>query len=95
MMTGSAIRKPRIQPGFGSDHADSMIDGRTIETGISPRLSTRASSPKALVYAYASGKPRELARARPFSTICVVTHAWRMLSVFEASAGVPTAPSSR
>ena len=33
MITGSAIRKPRIQPGSGSASADSMIDGRTIVTG--------------------------------------------------------------
>ena len=33
MSTGSAMRKPRIQPGRGSAHADSMIDGRTMLTG--------------------------------------------------------------
>ena len=50
-MTGSAIRNPRIQPGRGSANADSMIDGRTIETGTSPRVSTSACSPSALVKA--------------------------------------------
>ena len=49
MMTGSAIRNPRIQPGRGSLNADSMIDGRTIVTGTSPRLSRRARSPNAFV----------------------------------------------
>ena len=48
-MTGSAIRKPRIQPGNGSAHADSMIDGRTIDTGTAPRVSVSACSPSALV----------------------------------------------
>ena len=48
MMTGSAMRKPRIQPGRGSASADSMIDGRTIDTGTSPRCSSRARSPKRL-----------------------------------------------
>jgi len=49
MMTGSAMRKPRIQPGFGSAHEDSMIDGRTMLTGTSPFESVRACSPSALV----------------------------------------------
>ncbi len=49
MMTGSAMRKPRIQPGTGSASADSMIDGRTIETGTSPLDSASACSPSALV----------------------------------------------
>ena len=31
MITGSAMRNPRIHPGRGSAHADSMIDGRTID----------------------------------------------------------------
>ena len=48
-MTGSAMRKPRIQPGRGSSRADSMIDGRTIETGTSPFDSSRARSPRAFV----------------------------------------------
>ncbi len=48
-MTGSAIRKPRIQPGFGSATADSMIDGRTMLTGTLPRDSPSARSPRALV----------------------------------------------
>ncbi len=30
---GSAIRNPRIQPGFGSANADSMIEGRTMVIG--------------------------------------------------------------
>ena len=40
MMTGSAIRKPRIQPGFGSAQDDSMIEGRTmlIGTGTAPAV---------------------------------------------------------
>jgi len=50
-MTGSAMRKPRIQPGYGSASADSMIDGRTMLTGTSPRFSARARSPRAFVYA--------------------------------------------
>ena len=36
MMIGSAMRKPRIHPGRGSAQADSMIEGRTMETGRSP-----------------------------------------------------------
>ena len=32
-MIGSAMRKPRIQPGKGSEMADSMIEGRTMEIG--------------------------------------------------------------
>ena len=51
MITGSAMRKPRIQPGLGSASADSMIDGRTIETGTSPFDSVSACSPSALVNA--------------------------------------------
>jgi hypothetical protein len=49
MMTGSAMRKPRIQPGRGSASDDSMIDGRTIVTGTSPRWASRARSPSAFV----------------------------------------------
>ena len=48
-MTGSAMRKPRIQPGLGSAQADSMIDGRTMLIGMSPRVSHSARSPRALV----------------------------------------------
>ena len=48
-MTGSAMRKPRIQPGLGSAQADSMIEGRTMLTGTSPRVSSRARSPSAFV----------------------------------------------
>ena len=48
-MTGSAMRKPRIQPGLGSAQADSMIEGRTMLTGRSPRVSQRARSPSAFV----------------------------------------------
>ena len=51
MITGSAMRNPRIQPGRGSAHADSMIDGRTIETGTSPFDSNSACSPSAFVKA--------------------------------------------
>src|SRR3954447_1777362 len=61
MITGSAMRNPRIQPGLGSASADSMIDGRTIETGIGPLDSASARSPSAFVYAYASGQPNEVA----------------------------------
>ena len=50
-MTGSAMRKPRIHPGLGSAKADSMIEGRTMLTGTSPRVSARARSPRALVKA--------------------------------------------
>ena len=32
-MIGSAMRKPRIQPGRGSASADSMIEGRTMVMG--------------------------------------------------------------
>ena len=49
MMMGSAMRKPRIHPGLGSAHADSMIEGRTIDTGTSPRCWSSARSPNALV----------------------------------------------
>ena len=36
---GSAILKPLIQPDLGSPHDDSMIEGRTIDNGMSPRTS--------------------------------------------------------
>ena len=50
-MIGSAIRKPRIQPGRGSARADSMIEGRMMVMGtVSPNWETRARSPRALVY---------------------------------------------
>ncbi len=39
-MIGSAIRKPRIHPGFGSASADSMIDGRTMVIGTSRAVLT-------------------------------------------------------
>ncbi len=49
-MIGSAMRKPRIHPGRGSASADSMIDGRTIESGTSPPyVVVRARSPSAFV----------------------------------------------
>ena len=54
-MIGSAMRKPRIQPGRGSASADSMIEGRTmvIGTGVGrrrlPYWATSARSPSALV----------------------------------------------
>ena len=49
MITGSAMRNPRIHPGTGSTSADSMIDGRTIVTGTSPRFWSSARSPRAFV----------------------------------------------
>ena len=49
MITGSAMRNPRIQPGFGSAIADSMMDGRTMDTGTAPFDSVSACSPSALV----------------------------------------------
>ena len=50
MMIGSAMRKPRIQPGRGSASADSMIDGRTTLIGTMPsNCSTNAFSPSAFV----------------------------------------------
>ncbi len=36
-----------------------MIDGRTMLTGTSPFISVSAPSPKAFVYAYASGQPSD------------------------------------
>ena len=49
-MIGSAIRKPRIQPGRGSANDDSMMDGRTMVMGTdSPNWVTSARSPRALV----------------------------------------------
>ena len=49
-MIGSAMRKPRIQPGRGSASADSMIEGRTKVMGTRPsHCSTSARSPNALV----------------------------------------------
>ena len=68
MITGSAMRNPRIHPGRGSAQADSMIDGRTMLTGTSPFDSVNACSPSAFVNAYASGHPTDAARARPAAT---------------------------
>jgi hypothetical protein len=48
-MSGSAILKPSIQPGYGCFHDDSTIAGRTIETRMSAAASTTAASPRALV----------------------------------------------
>ena len=93
-MTGSAIRKPRIQPGYGSECADSMMAGRTTLMGTSPALSATAISPSALVKAYASGKPREVARATPASAILSSTHRQRSCSVLAARLGMPAAPNS-
>ncbi len=92
MMTGSAMRKPRIHPGFGSAQADSMMDGRTIDTGTLPLESVSACSPSALVNAYASGHPTLAARERPASTSWSLTQRSRSCSVFAARAGAPAAP---
>ena len=43
------MRKPSSQPGNGSASALSMIDGRTIESGMSPCSSTTAFSAIAFV----------------------------------------------
>ncbi len=48
-MSGSAIRNPSSQPGKGSARALSMIDGRTIDSGMSPCSSTTACSAIAFV----------------------------------------------
>jgi hypothetical protein len=47
-ITGSAMRS-HGSSGHRFDHADSMIDGRTIDTGTLPRVSQSARSPTALV----------------------------------------------
>ena len=67
-MTGSAIRKPSIQPGYGRARALSMIEGRTMASGLSPAASSSAISVRALVKVYTSGQPRLRARERPYST---------------------------
>ncbi len=47
---GSAMRKPRIQPGRGSASDDSMMEGRMMVMGTeSPNWLTKARSPRALV----------------------------------------------
>ena len=51
---GSAMRKPRIQPGKGSETADSMMEGLTIDIGsgdalVGPCRSTSDRSPSAFV----------------------------------------------
>src|SRR5260221_680632 len=51
-----------------------MIEGRTMLTGTSPRVSASARSPRAFVYAYASGQPSAAAPARPRSTSRPPTH---------------------
>jgi hypothetical protein len=50
-MIGSAILKPSIHPGYGWAYADSMIDGRTIDSGRSCSVasSSTARSPIAFV----------------------------------------------
>ena len=63
-------------------------------TGTSPFISVNAPSPSAFVYAYASGHPSDDARERPAAMSLSDTHRCRSCSVFDASAGVPAAPSS-
>ncbi len=94
IITGSAIRKPLIQPGKGLASADSIIEGLTILIGIDRDVSRRAISPSAFVYAYASGNPNECARERPASAIRSSTQRERNCSVFDARAGTPAAPNS-
>ena len=48
-ISGSAILNPSSQPPNGSASALSMIDGRTMDSGISPCSSTTACSAIALV----------------------------------------------
>jgi hypothetical protein len=48
-MIGSAMRKPRTQPGAGSLSADSMIEGRTIVIENLSRRSDTAISASAFV----------------------------------------------
>ena len=48
-ISGSAILKPSIQPGYGCNHEDSTIAGRTIETCTSLPTSDTTRSPSALV----------------------------------------------
>jgi hypothetical protein len=47
--TGSAMRNPSIHPGYGRTNADSTIDGRTIDSGLSPARSSSAISVSAFV----------------------------------------------
>ena len=94
-MTGSAMRKPRIHPGRGSASADSMIEGRTIVTGRSPRCCEERALAERLRVRVRVGPAQ---RCRPGSAR--LDHAGpaptraRSCSVLAASAGVPAAPSS-
>ena len=96
MITGSAMRKPRIQPGRGSASDDSMIDGRTIDTGMLPRgLGQRALAERLRVRVGVGPAERRRRGRGPASTMRSLTHCVRRCSVFSASSGAPAAPSSR
>ena len=94
-MIGSAMRKPRIQPGPGSASADSMIDGRTMVMGRRRRTgSTRARSPEGLGVGVGVGPAEGLGPGPPASTSCVLTQSSRSCSARSASRWSPAAPSS-
>ncbi len=48
-ISGSAILKPSIQPGYGCSSADSMMLGRTMVTGADSACRSTFRSPSALV----------------------------------------------
>ncbi len=96
MIIGSAMRVPWIQPGRGSAMLLSMIAGRSITSGKSPRSSNTRRSASDFVNVYTSCQPSSRARSFPRSTSLSLTHARRSCSVRAAtSSSSPTIPSSR
>ena len=95
-MIGSAIRKPRIQPGRGSASADSMIEGRTMVMGsVSPYWGHQGPLAEGLGVRVGVG-PTPATGPGPCrsSTICFLTHSSRSRSARSASRCRPAAPSS-
>ena len=90
-MIGSAILKPSIHPGKGCVSADSMMLGRTIDSGrfSAAQSSSTARSPSAFVNVYTSGHPSERARCRPYSMRRLVTQSLRRCSASSATVRGP------
>ena len=95
MITGSAMRKPRIQPGRGLGSADSMIDGRTIDTGHVAAVLQQGPLAEGLGVGVGVG-PAERGGAGPAGLDHLVVHprGCGAARSWPASAGVPAAPSS-
>jgi len=91
---GSAMRKPRIQPGRGSARDDSMMEGRTMVMAPTRRIGSPERARPGPSCTDRRRPSEDCARAWPAVTICFFTQSSRRRSARSARRWSPAPPSS-